>query len=199
MRLYQNILNGLRYKHWTCLETIAYFAKGVARELKIAPSFFLKYHSKITLSTFKKKWLRKNGSESYFDFNGCKLPDISASDEKMNVMLGVFEDVFLFPCYHNDNYDKDRVILMDSMMTEGPYGYTDGNFDVTVKKGDVVIDAGAWVGDFSAYAVSKGATAYAFEPTKETCLLLDKTCLLDSVKWGGVNLPYQKRIGRDGV
>jgi FkbM family methyltransferase len=75
-------------------------------------------------------------------------------------------------------------------MAEGPYGYTDGAFDVTVKSGDVVIDAGAWIGDFSAYAVSKGAVAYAFEPTKNTFDWLCKAAELN-----GANLhPVQKGL-----
>jgi uridine phosphorylase len=60
-------------------------------------------------------------------------------------------------------------------MNEGPYGYTDGLFDVSVKSGDVVIDAGAWIGDFSAYSYWKGATCYAFEPMQVTYSLLEKT------------------------
>jgi FkbM family methyltransferase len=65
-------------------------------------------------------------------------------------------------------------------MGEGPYGYVDGSFDVTVKKGDTVIDAGAWIGDFSAYAVSKGAVCYAFEPTEESFGILCDTAKLNN-------------------
>jgi tRNA G37 N-methylase Trm5 len=68
---------------------------------------------------------------------------------------------------------------------EGPYGYTDGDFDVTVKKRDVVIDAGAWIGDFSAYAASKGAITYAFEPANDTFQWLCKTRELNNVNGGG--------------
>jgi len=49
-------------------------------------------------------------------------------------------------CYEDD---KSIVDILDLYMYEGPYGYADGSFDVSVKNGDVVIDAGAWIGDFS--------------------------------------------------
>ncbi|GHT41425.1 hypothetical protein FACS189437_08320 [Bacteroidia bacterium] len=185
------MLSGLRYKHWTRLEAFTYFLKGIARELHIAPSFFLTCHEKVIVRTFRKNWLKRNGEESYFDFNGCKLPDISNSPENMLAFKMIFEDVLLFPCFFNDNYDQSIVRFMDQHMSEGPYGYTDGTFDVTVKKGDVVIDAGAWLGDFSAYATSKGAVAYAFEPVEETFRLLCKTAELND----GKIYPVQKGLG----
>jgi hypothetical protein len=51
-----------------------------------------------------KKFLKKDGELSYFDFNGCKLPDVSTSDEKMETLIEMFEEAFLIPCYHNDDY-----------------------------------------------------------------------------------------------
>ncbi len=45
---------------------------------------------------------------------------------------------------------------------EGPYEYG----PVFVKPDDIVIDAGAHLGEFSAMAAAKGATAYAFEPAQ---------------------------------
>jgi FkbM family methyltransferase len=107
----------------------------------------------------------------------------------------IFEDVFLFPCYYHDNYDKQLVQRLDLHMLEGPYGYTDGLFNVTIEKNDVVIDAGAWIGDFSAYAASKGATAFAFEPIKEIYDLLCETKMLNNVNEKGQIYPVQKGLG----
>ncbi|MDR2087509.1 MAG: FkbM family methyltransferase [Dysgonamonadaceae bacterium] len=98
----------------------------------------------------------------------------------MNSLAMIFEDVFLIPCYYNHNYNKSLVDLLDQYMYEGPYGYRDGFFDVTIQQGDVVMDVGAWIGDFSAYAASRGATAYAFEPVTETFELLRKTAELNN-------------------
>jgi len=193
-KLYQNTKNGLRYRYWSRSEAIAYFIKGVARELRIAPEFFLKRYEKVATRTFKKRWLKQNDKESYFDFKGAKLPDVSNDQGKVSVLKIVFEDVFLIPCFYGDNHEKSVVNLVDQYMEEGPYGYTDGSFDVTVKKNDVVIDVGAWIGDFSAYAASKGAIAYAFEPVNETFQLLQKTKVLNNVRGGGKINPVQKGL-----
>jgi FkbM family methyltransferase len=192
MKLYQNTMFGLRYRRWTRSEAIAYFIKGVARELKIAPNFFLKQYEKIAVRTFNKKWLKYNGKDAYFDFNGAKLPDVSNDHDKYSGLHLMGEDTFLIFCYHNDNYSKSLVDLLDPFMLDGPYGYTDDTFDVTVKKDDIVIDAGAWIGDFSAYVASKGAICYAFEPTNETFQWLCKTAMLNKE---GTIYPVQKGLG----
>jgi FkbM family methyltransferase len=150
---------------WSKTETICYLLRGIARETGIALPLFEKFLKKARRYSIR-KYL--DTSHHYFDFNGVKLPDISNNIEKLDALKSVFEDVLLFYCHYNDNYEKEFVRFMDTIMVEGPYGYIDGSFDVTVKAGDVVIDAGAWIGDFSAYAAVKGAICYAFEPTKDT-------------------------------
>jgi FkbM family methyltransferase len=85
----------------------------------------------------------------------------------------------LVPCIYNDNYEKNIVDILDAQTGEGPYGYKDGDFDVTVKNGDVVVDCGAWIGDFSAYAASKGAKVYAFEPVRSIFQILQETAKLN--------------------
>jgi FkbM family methyltransferase len=99
----------------------------------------------------------------------------------------VFFDTFFIPCLFNDNYDKSVVDKVVKYSREGPYGYRDGSFNVAVEKDDVVIDAGAWIGDFSAYAVSKGAVVYAFEPGKKIFTELEKTAALNDEKIIAVN------------
>jgi FkbM family methyltransferase len=150
--------------------------KGCARELKIAPQFFQNIHAKILCKNFKKKWLKinKNG-ESYFDFNGILFPDISNHTGFYLFVSRIFDDIFQIPCFYHDNFDKKIVTFLDSCLDEGAYCYKDNSFDVTVKEGNVVIDAGAWFGDFSAYTASKGAITYAFEPVEENFNMLCKT------------------------
>jgi FkbM family methyltransferase len=212
MKLYQNTLNGLRYRQWTRREAIAYFLKGVARELNFFPSFFRFFYDyqvvrrkekeektdafrKKEAEVFKQKWRKQDKEKSYFDFNGAKLPDISDSKEKLCTLKMLFEDIFLFHCFLNDNYDKYIVNYLDRFMGEGPYGYVDGSFDVTVKKDDTVIDAGAWIGDFSAYAVSKGAICYAFEPTGESFGILCETAKLNNTDFVGNGQIYAIKKG----
>lgn len=51
-----------------------------------------------------------------------------------------------------------------------------------IKKGDVVIDIGAYIGDFTILAGSNGAKVYAFEPIKESIDILEKNVNLNNLK-----------------
>jgi len=143
---------------------------------------------------FKKIFLKKeqNGKQ-YFNFNGALLPDVSSDIRKMWCLMYTFNDTFMFSCLFDDNYDKSLVKMLDLYMPEGPYGYTDGPFDVSVHKNDIVIDAGAWIGDFSAYSASKGAIVYAFEPVQKTFILLEQTVELNKGKEGKI-YPVKKGL-----
>jgi FkbM family methyltransferase len=169
-------------------DRVKYFAKKFNLWLRkisylsfLAHMFASIYHS-FFLKKFIKKWLKKTPEGSWFDFNGAKLPDISSDIDAVKSLYSVFQDTFLVSCYYDDNHDKTIVEKLDKSMLEGPYGFTDGAFDVTVKEGDIVVDAGAWIGDFSAYAVSKGAIAYGFEPVHDTFQILLKTAELNNNK-----------------
>lgn len=122
----------------------------------------------------------ENG-EKYFDICGAKLPDIRNDSAYMDIFWCIFSDTFFVPFFFNDNHSADVIRLLDIFMTEGPYGYKDKkkNFDVTVNSGDIVIDAGAWIGDFSAYAANKGARVFAFEPDTKTFRYLERTAALN--------------------
>jgi FkbM family methyltransferase len=147
-------------------------------------------------------WLEKrSGAEAVFNFNGALLPDITNDRRAMYGFYGIFVDTLLFHVFYNGDYGnifgKKTVAMLEKTMLkepwgyEGPYGYTDGGFDVSVKAGDAVIDAGAFIGDFSAYAAVKGAVCYAFEPTEETFQTLKRTAELN----GGKVIPVQKGLG----
>jgi FkbM family methyltransferase len=140
---------------------------------------------------FSKKWIKRKDGQLFFDIKGAKLPYYTDNQHILSGIRGVFADTFLIPCFFNDNYSKKIVEYVDKYTKEGPYGYVDSNIDVTVKKGDVVIDAGAWIGDFSAYAVSKGAISYAFEPTEDSYKILCETRKLNEEKI----VPVQKGLG----
>jgi FkbM family methyltransferase len=137
---------------------------------------------------FERKYLKLKGKKgAFFDFAGAKLPDVTRNKRLYCGLCGVFFDTFFIPCLFDDNYDKSVVDRITKYSREGPYGYTDGSFDVTVQKDDIVIDAGAWIGDFSAYAGFKGAVVYAFEPGDETFAELQKTAALNGGKIIAVN------------
>ena len=122
----------------------------------------------------------KNGK--YFNFNGAILPDISNNINFIKSLILIFPDTFSFPCLLNDNYNSEIVKQFDPFMMEGPYGYIDGDFNATIKENDIVVDAGAWIGDFSAYAASKNSIVFAFEPVGEIYNVLRKTALLNNNK-----------------
>lgn len=126
------------------------------------------------------KWLKQNANlrRKYFkngiwNFNGIKLPELKT--ELIESLYFVYLDTLFVYCIHNDNYDYTLIDQLDFLLPEGAYGYKNDDIDVTVKKNDVVIDAGAWIGDFSAYASMKGAKVYAFEPSLDTIEYLKKT------------------------
>lgn len=132
------------------------------------------YKLKLNIDLLKSKYLRK----SHWDFNGVLLPLV---EEKMSSNLySVYLDTLFVYCVYNENYSSELYDKLESVLPEGPYSYIEDKFKVTVESGDVVIDAGAWIGDFSAYASLKGATVYAFEPAIENQLYLQKTKKLGS-------------------
>jgi hypothetical protein len=144
-----------------------------------ALNFLKKNKIGILSPEFRKIWLEKDTSKNYFyNFNGARLPYYGGNRAYEDLRF-VFIDTFLFSVLFNDDYSAALVEKLENDMPEGPYGYRDGDIDVTVKPGDVVIDAGAWIGDFSAYAASKGALSYAFEPTPALLKPLSKTAELN--------------------
>ena len=167
-------------KKRSLLESVSYFLSLL----------FLGIDDKLRDFNFKRRYLKKG----YFDFRGIKLPDISKNKDLYSTLrVEVFEDTFFVHCKHNDNYDKALIDQLDPLLPEGAYGYADGKFDVTVKPGDIVIDAGAWIGDFSAYAANKGASVYAFEPTSSVYEVLTETARLYPEKI----TPIQKGLGSE--
>ncbi|GHV43967.1 hypothetical protein FACS1894204_00200 [Synergistales bacterium] len=122
-----------------------------------------------------------------------------------------FWNVFFVYLKYDDIYD-DRKIGPFYDVDEGPYGLRNDIVDVTVEAGDIVIDAGSWIGDFAAYASVKGAVSYAFEPDDENYAVLLKTAELNKnihpikkglgdkktkVKFAGGNSPVSKVVSRE--
>lgn len=58
-------------------------------------------------------------------------------------------------------------------------GLVNDEVNVTVEWGDIVIDTGAWIGDFAAYVLVKGASVCAFEPSARNFGYLVKTAELN--------------------
>jgi FkbM family methyltransferase len=146
---------------------------------------------------FFSQWLQRTSEGvEYLDVKGVKVTSKIPNDYAIgfSVFSVIFQRTLFVHTFFNDNYNKNVVEALDQWMGEGSRRYKDGNFDVTVKSGDIVIDAWAWIGDFSAYAASKGATVYAFEPASTTFALLCDTAALNDDKIHPIRKALSNRI-----
>jgi len=119
--------------------------------------------------------------EDGYQIRDVRLPLLDKENE--NLLFGyVFEDTFFSYLYLDDQYDEKTVEYCDTLLYEGLYGLVNDIVDVRVCPGDIVIDAGSWIGDFSAYAsakVGKEGMVYAFEPLEPAFGYLSKTAALN--------------------
>ncbi|MDR1916172.1 MAG: FkbM family methyltransferase [Synergistaceae bacterium] len=99
-----------------------------------------------------------SGSSDFFDFDGIKIPKARTREVSL-IFDQEIADLLMSPHVPRPLYAFWEI--------EGPYEFSNDEGDVVqVRENDIVIDAGANVGLFSAYAVSRGAKAYAFEPNQ---------------------------------
>jgi len=109
---------------------------------------------------------RKYTQGDHFNFEGIKLPKIGREEDREAFIGNILDIVYPSIKGGREIYSGD-----------GPYE----NGTVKVKANDVVIDAGANIGAFSALASSRGASVHAFEPIREIRRnYLDKTVALNS-------------------
>ncbi len=132
------------------------------------------YHTRAHISRLQKFFTKGN----IYSIRDVKFPVLTDSDANL-FWIGIYEDTFASYVYFNDDYSEKTFDLCDEFLGEGLYGLVNDKVNVTVEAGDIVIDAGSWIGDFAAYASVRGATTYAFEPTATTFELLKKTAELN--------------------
>jgi FkbM family methyltransferase len=201
MNIIEKFIVVYKTRHWELLKLYYVFCFNLNKIIKqkSVSQYCNKIKSKIFYARFlkirKKYLIDDKNNKPYFNINGAIFPD-TISDYEDSISFGkFFEDTFLISTKFQDNYDKSIVEIVDKYMGEGPYGYvdSDGDFDVTVKPDDIVIDAGAWIGDFAAYAASKGAKVYAFEPFDEVFPKLQETSMLNSPNI----IPVKKALGEN--
>ena len=113
-----------------------------------------------------------------YHIKDVRFPLLNADNEEW-LINAIFEDSLGAYFYFDDKHDEATVNLCDKVFGEGTYSLADDKVNVTVEAGDIVIDAGSWIGDFAAYASVRGATTYAFEPTDSTFAILQKTAELN--------------------
>lgn len=129
---------------------------------------------------FENKLINKHVKDGVIHYKDICLPDFSHNDKFVKGFISTYYDIIFFYNKRNDKYDLKSLDMYEKIIgTEGTYCYEDGECEMVIKKGDVVIDAGAWIGAFSAYASRKGASVYAFEPSLENRKYLEKTAELN--------------------
>ena len=124
---------------------------------------------------FRKVFLRGN----CYQIKDVRIPILEPSDEKL-FREAILPDTFYSYINCEDKYDEIIYDRYDKFLCEGLYGLVNDKVNVTVQPGDIVIDAGSWIGDFAAYASVRGAEAvYAFEPVDKTFAYLEQTAKLN--------------------
>lgn len=164
-----------------------YVDRIFARVFHVKTDFYAKTRTKCMRAVL---WHEEDRT---YHVKDIRFPELNEADERLFFNL-VFEDTFCSYYYFGDKYDEATVDYCNEMLDEGLYGLVNDAVNVTVKPGDIVIDAGAWIGDFSAYASVKGATCYAFEPTESTFAVLQKTAELN-----GNIIPVKKGLSDENT
>ncbi|MDR2910312.1 MAG: FkbM family methyltransferase [Bacteroidales bacterium] len=153
-----------------CHYSLGTFVTGiVSGGLSILSKKFKKFYYETGQNSLNKYLVYENGLK-YYNIKGVKVSEMP---------WGNFNDILCVYCYYNDDYSKE---IVEKFKGEGTYCYKDIDIDVTIKEGDVVIDAGASVGEFCAYTAYKKALCYAFEPTESRYEKLCVTANLNSGK-----------------
>jgi FkbM family methyltransferase len=144
---------------------------------RIAVNFIHKdllLHLKAKLKRLRKEYLR----DGMYVLKEARLPLLNLTEEFSFVCNNVDNTFFVYLKY-DDCYDEAKINAFYTLLPEGPYCLRNEQVDVTLNVGDIVLDAGSWIGDFAAYASVKGATTYAFEPTDESYEYLLQTAKLN--------------------
>lgn len=119
-------------------------------------------------------------SHGIININGLYFPDITGDPGYCREFESIYEDSLLIYDQFNNNYSYRIVDIIDKYLGEGVYCYIGPNGErIMVEPDDVVIDVGAWIGDFSAYAAKCGAFVYAFEPDEKNLKWLRQTAELN--------------------
>ena len=159
---------------------------------RIAAKFFRK-----TTTFYRRAHIRRLANTftdgNIYRIRDVKFPVLEGSDCSM-FWAYIYEDTFGVYVNFDDNHSEKVVNLCDELLNEGAYGLVNSKVNVTVKPGDIVIDAGSWAGDFAAYASVKGGTVYAFEPTDTTFEILNKTAELN-----GNIIPVKKGLSDEST
>ena len=136
--------------------------------------FWVLFYSKSGLydkaETRARIYLENNLIDNIYNFSGIKIPYIDEKDGGIMLFFEAIDIIFPF----------ERLNWNDKYYIEGPYEQPP---EVSIEEGDVVVDAGANLGLFSAYAAVKkrAAIVYAFEPVSRPHKLLQEMISLNGL------------------
>jgi len=175
----ENIFESIRRLTWIIIWAILFFVKRDSKN-RILESYLL--HD-------AKKKIRKNSEKykkflkwDYYDFNGIKLPiDIIQDIDSWWHFQNIYDEILKIYLEYNDDYSHKEID--PRKLWDWPYCYDNNWAKILIEKWDVVIDAWAWIWDFSAYAAKKWAIVYAFEPFEKTFKKLQYTAELNKGEW----------------
>lgn len=125
---------------------------------------------------FTESWTRlfPESNTEFIESNGLKFLNDNAFPQE-------FADIFIASGYLKKLIlDKEKTIaceVLSLLSVEGSYE----NEDVQIKKGDVIIDAGANMGIFSLYASDRANKIYAFEPQRKVLNILNHNIALNDM------------------
>lgn len=145
-------------------------------------NLFLQGHRSMESFEVIRKLFASSDGESLI-FNNIRIPIPDSEHEILHGLLIEIGDIII-PWLFQDN---DQIV--HGTTVEGPYeirGKTE------LRRGDVVIDAGANMGLFSAVASAKGCNVYAFEPVKP---VIEKYL----VRTAGWNTPVGNNFSGGGI
>ena len=104
---------------------------------------------------------KKFAREDFYLIKDVKFPLLD-SEHESGLFGGVIDDTLGAYYYFDDRYDEETFTKCECAFYEGAYGLINDKVNVTVNPGDVVIDAGSWIGDFAAYASIVGGGNLCF-------------------------------------
>ena len=143
---------------------------------------------------YHKEKVRGFKRSEYYQIGDIRLPLLDPETEDTFFWQGPFGQTCFHYRYFEDRCDDDAIDLSHAsslFWRETPYGYADDVVNVRILPGDIVIDAGSWIGDFAAYASVKGADrVYAFEPSPPAFDYLLRTAELNPNIY-----PFQEGLG----
>ena len=169
-------LNALYRGKMTGEEFFCTYADRICEALfRRSPHLLARRHYRLASGKSSLPIIKSNDS---YHIGDVRLPLLDYRGERI-LYNTVWEDTYWSYLHCNDEYSEAIFDMCDKFLREGLYGLVNDSVNVTVMPGDIVIDAGSWIGDFAAYASVKGATVYAFEPSKENYRGLERTAELN--------------------